>query len=141
MILDYINQDYMKTWFKEQLLIAPDSRLSTAIGVIKNNKLICVVLYSGYIESPFGEPIMIEMSVCSIDKSWCTRHNLKEFFTYPFIYLKVKRVQATISKQNKSVRKFAQKLGFKYEGMGRKAYPLGGDAAVYSLLRKECRWI
>jgi hypothetical protein len=32
-------------------------------------------------------------------------------------------------------------LGFRLEGMGRKAYDGRQDAAVYSLLRHECRWI
>ncbi len=140
MMIDYQNQDYMKKWASDILGIR-DFGLSTAIGIIEGNKLICAVIYNNFIRSPFGQPISIEMSIASIDKHWCNRHNLAVFFEYPFIRLNVERVQATTAKRNKSARKFLQRLGFKYEGTGRKAWPLGGDCTVYSLLKPECRYI
>ncbi|NBW10899.1 MAG: N-acetyltransferase [Caulobacteraceae bacterium] len=140
MIVDYQNQEYIKKWAGAIIGVA-DFGLSTAIGIMEGNKLICAVIYNNFMMSPEGNPVSIEMSVASVDKRWCNRHNLGVFFRYPFVQLGVRRVQATIAKKNKPVRKFCQKLGFKYEGTGRKAWPLGGDACVYSMLKPECKWI
>jgi hypothetical protein len=140
-MIDYVNQSYMKQWAAAILPCCPEFDLCSAIGTVKDGNLTSVVLYSNLIESPSGVPISIEMSIASVDKSWCNRHNLRALFLYPFTQLRVGRVQATISRQNKTAREFVKRLGFKYEGMGRNAWPLGGDAAVYSLLRKECKWV
>jgi RimJ/RimL family protein N-acetyltransferase len=139
-IIDYTNQEEMKKW-ASNLLGGIDFGVCTAIGVRNDLGLICVVIYNNFIASPDRTPISIEMSVVGVDKRWCNRHNLRVFFEYPFIQLGVKRVQATIARRNKPVRKFCRKLGFQYEGTGRQAWHLGGDCCVYSLLKPECRYI
>lgn len=118
-----------------------DFGLCTAIGVARNNTLVAGIVYSNYIKSPQGHPISIEISMNSIDKRWCSRDNLNALLSYPFIQLGVKRVQSTCAKKDKTTRKFLERLGFTLEGVGRKAWPLGGDCTVYSLLRHECRWL
>jgi alkanesulfonate monooxygenase SsuD/methylene tetrahydromethanopterin reductase-like flavin-dependent oxidoreductase (luciferase family) len=62
-------------------------------------------------------------------------------FGYPFDQLGVKRVQATIAKGNKAARKFVERLGFRYEGLARFGFSATQHAAVYSMLREECRWL
>lgn len=119
----------------------PDFGLCRAIGVMIQEKLIAGVVYHNFIKSPSGEPISIEISCAAIDKRWSTRHNLRELLRYPFIDLGVKRLQVTIPVESKGVRKFNEKLGFKYEGTGRQAHFLGGDVDVLSMLKHECRWI
>ena len=49
-------------------------------------------------------------------------------------------MQATIRRGNRTARRFVERLGFRYEGMAREAWPTGEDAALYSMLRRECRW-
>jgi RimJ/RimL family protein N-acetyltransferase len=107
-----------------------------AIGVVHDNRLIAGVVYTHY------QPgLLIEMSVASIDKRWASRHNLRAFFKYPFTDLKLGRVQTLCSAKNEGVIMFNKRLGFIQEGYHRLAWPLGGDAISWSMLKPECRWI
>lgn len=111
-----------------------------AIGVMDGDKIIAGVVYTNYYTDTKKRPLGIEMSIASVDKAWATRHNLKEFFAYPFTYLDVKRVTATCARKDIATRQFLTRLGFKLEGIGRKAWPKGGDCAAYSMLKHECKW-
>lgn len=119
----------------------PDFGLCRAIGVLKDDNLIAGVVYSNYIESPDGRPIMCEISMAAIDKRWANKYTLNKLFAYPFIQLKVERVQVSTPVESRGVRKINEKLGFIYEGTARKAHFLGGDVDVLSMLKHECRWL
>ena len=114
-----------------------------AIGICgEDGALIAGVVYNHLHCNPkTGRPAMIEMSIASDSPKWCSRENLDALFGYPFRQLKVSRVQATVHRKNRHARRFVERLGFVYEGMGRRAWPTGGDAAVYSMLPHECRWL
>jgi RimJ/RimL family protein N-acetyltransferase len=139
-MIDFENQEAMREWASERLG-GLDFSPCMCIGFKKNGYYICVVVYNNFRASPDDVPISIEISIASIDRSWCTRHNLHVIAAYPFIQLKVKRVQATVAKRNKHTRKFLVSSGFKYEGLQRQGWVFGGDATVYSLLNTECRWL
>jgi RimJ/RimL family protein N-acetyltransferase len=112
------------------------SKEDKAIGVVLDNKLIAGVVYNRYVPN-----ITIEMSIASIDKRWCNRHNLRAFFNYPFIQLGLERVQTLCSATDEGVIMFNKKLGFTQEGLHRKAWPMGGDAISWGMLKPECKWI
>lgn len=131
---------FVKNWVSEKIG-NPNFGLCAAIGVLDGPKLIAGVVYHNYIESPDKKPIMCEISCAAIDKRWSNRYTLNKLFAYPFIQLKVERVQVTIPVESEGVIKFNEKLGFKYEGTARKAHFLGGDVAVLGMLRDECKWI
>lgn len=106
-----------------------------SIGVIKGDKIIAGVVYSNYCKNH-----SIEMSVASIDKSWCNRHNLKAFFQYPFIQLGLERVWTQCSAQDEGVIMFNKRLGFKKEGYHPRGWPLGGDSLSFGMLKEDCKW-
>lgn len=139
-MLVFGQDDYVSEWVSI-MLGKRNWGYKTAIGIQKNDFLIAGVVYNNQMLDCKGKPFNIEMSIASVDKSWCNRHNLGVLFRYPFIQLGVKRVQATTAKRNKSVRQFLDRLGFTLEGIGRQAWPEGGDCAVYSMLKPECKWI
>lgn len=118
----------------------PNFGLFTAIGVVDGDKPIAGIVYSNYHEYA-GNPISIEISCAAVDKRWATRQVLRQLFSYPFHQLGLARIQVSIPVESKGVRKFNEKLGFKFEGTGRKAHFLGGDMDVLSMLKEECRWI
>lgn len=141
-MLVYGHDEYVANWVAERLRLRPyEKGLFRAIGVTDNHQLIAGIVYNNFILDSKGRPLLIEMTIASVDKHWCTRHNLKELFAYPFIHLGVKRVQATCSRKAKRVRKFLQRLGFRLEGIMREGCPTGGDAAHFSMLHNECTWI
>lgn len=137
MILYGADQDVCE-WVSNQLFgenYAFDSK-SKAIGVVKDNELIAGVIYNNYQPN-----LLIEMSIASIDKQWCSKHNLRAFFKYPFIQLGLERVQTLCSAKEGGIIMFNQRLGFKKEGYHRMAWPLGGDAISFGMLKSECKWI
>lgn len=113
----------------------------TAIGIERKGTIIGGCIYNNFRTDTYGNPLSIEMSFATIDKRWATRGIIASLFAYPFSQLCLKRVQLTIAKRNKGVRRFVERLGFKLEGIARKAYCDGSDSAIYSMLRHECKWI
>lgn len=139
MELLYGSDLFVKKWVSEKIG-DPDFGLCAAIGVLRGPLLVAGVVYHNYIQHG-GKPIMCEISMAAIDKRWANKRTLKALFSYPFIQLNVGRVQVTIPVESRNVRKLNEKLGFKYEGTGRKAHFLGGDVDVLSMLKEECRWL
>lgn len=109
----------------------------TAIGIADNERLIGGCVYSNQFLDTSRKPFSIELSFVTIDKRWSNRAIIRALLGYPFLQLKVKRVQSTCSRKNRHVRQFLERLGFKLEGVGRQAWPQGGDACVYSMLSGE----
>ena len=125
-------------WVSRQLFGEDDAfdEKSRAIGVIYGEELIAGVIYNNYVPG-----ITIEMSIASIDNRWATRHNLRAFFTYPFIKLGLERVQTLCSATEGDIVAFNKRLGFVEEGYHRKAWHTGGDAISFGMLKDECKWI
>lgn len=107
-----------------------------AIGIVIHSRLIAGIVYHNY-----HPKLFIELSIYSVDKRWCNRHNLKAIFSYPFAQLKLERVQATCSAQDKGVQMFLERIGFNREGYHPKAHWDGGDAVSYGMLKPDCRWL
>jgi len=107
---------------------------SAAIGIADGKRLVAGVVYSNW----RGRDI--EMSIASEDPRWCSRHNLRVLFAYPFRQLRCARVTAITKRKSKTVRRFLERMGFRQEGVIRGAY-VDDDACVYGMLKKECRWI
>lgn len=123
-------------WVCEKLKII-DPFPCVTIGVARNDELVAAALYNNMQMNLAGRPNSIEISFVTIDKRWASRAIIGHLLSYPFGQLRVKRAQSTVSKRNKHVRQFLERLGFKYEGTGRQAWPEGGDACVYSMLSGE----
>lgn len=141
-MLLYGRDAFVASWVCRQLKIKPyPEGLYRAIGIIHNDVMIGGCVWHNYHEDIYGKPLLIEVTLATIDKRWCTRHTLRELFLYPFSQIKVKRVQATCHRKAKRVRATLSRLGFQFEGIVREAHPQGGDAAHYSILKPECHWI
>jgi len=113
----------------------------TALGVVSRGTLSAGIVFNNYQETIDGKPLLIEMTIFSVDSSWCTRHNLRKIFEYPFAQLKLERVQAICSSHNEGVIMFLKRVGFTHEGTHPKAYLDGGDALSFGMLKKDCKWI
>jgi RimJ/RimL family protein N-acetyltransferase len=111
-----------------------------AIGIVKNGNIIAGVIYNNQKETQ-GTPYMLEMTVASIDKQWATRHNLKALFSFPFIQLRLKRVNTQCDSQNEGLIMFNKRLGFKEEGRHKNAFPTGSDAISFGMLKEDCKWL
>lgn len=115
-----------------------------AVGVFDDvaGDLVAGVVYNRYHRDRHtGDPHMLEASIAATTPAWATRGVLAGIFAYPFEDIGVQRLQATVRRRNKHARRFVERLGFKYEGKGRRAWSRTEDAIVYSMLPDECRWI
>ena len=125
-------------WVRERVPNVPDWGPFEALGIVDGTRIVAGVVYNHFAEAN------IEMSVAAEEGvRWLSRDALFGFFYYPFVTLKCRRVTSTIksSPEQKSVRKFCQHVGFKYEGVVREFYRDGRDAVIYGMLRRECRWL
>ena len=123
------------------------SRISTtpanmqpAIGaaVLKDGKLAGAAVFNNYHVLHKGS--WCEISVAIDDVECVSRRTLRQIFEYPFKQLGVTRLQAVTSVNNQRCKAFIERLGFKLEGLARKAHDGETDQAVYSMLPVECRW-
>lgn len=105
----------------------------SAIGRIKDGKLVAGVTYSDY----NGASV-----VCGIagEGSWANRGFLWLIFDYPFNQLGVRRITTFINPNNKVSQKFTLRLGFTLESTLKEAHP-DGDMWVTRMFKHECKWI
>lgn len=130
--------DLVSGWVAEQLEI-PSFGPCTAIGVTLKGCLVAGVVFNNYHPSPVGSTI--EASIAATDAHWATRAVLRDFFSYPFVQMRVGRLGVSCRKSNKHARKFVIRLGFKMEGVARRLWDGKHDAVVYSMFPEECRWL
>jgi len=141
-VIIYGADDFISDWVSEGLINKKGMFTNVkALGVVEKGKLCAGVVYNNYQLDKDDNPLYIEMTIFSVDKIWCNRHNLHRLFSFPFSQLRLRSVRATCSAHNEGVKMFLTRLGFQQEGLHRKAYFDGGDAISFSMLREECVWI
>lgn len=143
MILLYQNQQILREWASLQLFGYDDAfdEKTVCVGVGLDHKIIACVIYNNMQVDNNRIPYTMEMSIASIDKRWCNRHNLRAFFNVPFTQYKLRRVSTRCSANEEGIIMFNKRLGFKPEGYHKAAFPDGSDAVSFGMLKKDCRWI
>jgi hypothetical protein len=110
---------------------SPDA---VALGVVKGNDIIGGVVYDHF--TGFD----IHATIAADSPLWARPKTLETLFGYPFNQLGCTRMTSLIKRGNKRSRRFCEGLGFKVEGVMRKAYGTS-DGILYGLLKSECRFI
>jgi RimJ/RimL family protein N-acetyltransferase len=106
------------------------------IGLEKDGELIAGVVFNNY------NKLNIYMHVAAKQgTNWLTRQYLTCCFAYPFVQLGVNRVTGLVRVDNLPAQKFDEHLGFKREGLVRRACEDGTDMILYGMLREECRFL
>jgi len=120
-------------WAKEVIGIEGVPGNVTAISLVDNNdEFLAVTVFSSFTATN------MDMHIAARPKSrWLSRSFFNASFEFPFRVLEVARVTGLIRAENLNAQRFASRLGFKYEGCMRKAFPDGGDLVLYGLLREE----
>lgn len=111
--------------------LVPDG-LSDVYLSCRGNDALGVVLYKNMASGD------IEM-VCAGEKGWVTRPLLKFVLSHPFDAYGCQRVTCLATRKNKAMRSYLHRMGFKLEGVKRKALN-GADIFIYGLLKGEQRW-
>jgi RimJ/RimL family protein N-acetyltransferase len=109
---------------------------ATSIGLEEDGMLIAGVVFNMYTGSSICIHVAAEQG-----KRWLNKEFLYRTFAYPFIQLKCNRLTGLVRVDNLEAQKFDENLGFKKEGLLRKATTDGTDMILYGMLREECRWL
>lgn len=134
--LIYGHKDKIREWVCNELKLEKFGGDNyEAIGIMDDEELIGGFIYHHYVGH------MVDISLATISKKWCTRRILREIFKYPFETCGVIRFQAQCKRSNKPMKKLFKRLGFKLEGVLRKAYRGTDDVFCYSMMKDECRWL
>lgn len=128
-------------WVIGQMPIPAEGlRNGATIGISDEGKIIAGAVFTDYRVMPHGKDIQITFAATS--PRWATRNNIRSIFAYPFVQLHCGRLTTITGRKNKRARKLIEGLGFRLEGVVRKAYDGRSDAIVYGLLRDEAdRWL
>lgn len=105
----------------------------TAIGKVKDGKLIAGVLYEDY----NGAQVLAHIRG---DGNWACRGFLRTIFDYPFNQLKVRRITVPIASNNTKAIRLVEKMGFQLECVLAQATP-SADMNIYRMFRDECRFL
>ena len=109
---------------------------ASAIGMEQDGVLIAGVVFNHYTGGS------INMHIAALPgKRWATRQALFAAFAYPFIQLKCNRVTGFVREDNFAAQRFDEHLGFRREGLIRRACVDGTNMILYGMLREECRWL
>lgn len=131
---------FVAAWVARELNIDPaEFGPCSAMGVVLGGSLVAGIVFNEYVVMRAGSSI--QASIASTSPHWASRPVLRDIFRYPFEQLGVSRLWASTAKGNKRARRFLLRLGFKLEGVARRGYDGTRDAAVYSLMPHECRWL
>lgn len=84
----------------------------------------------------------IEVSMASDSLMWAKKPAISTMLNYVFNELKCERLQAVTARKGrgpKRARRFLEHLGFRFEGVGRRAFG-ADDAVMFSMLRENAQY-
>ena len=120
-------------------LTVEDMQPAVGAAVLKDGNLVAAAVFNNFHVLTNGS--WCEISVVIGDKTILSRRILRQAFEYPFRQLGVTRLKAECSALNRECRKLLDRLGFKQEGISRRAHDGSTDSVMWSMLPEECFWI
>jgi RimJ/RimL family protein N-acetyltransferase len=117
-------------------LINTQWEMYATLGVLHDNELVGGVVYHNFNQLA-GD---IEITAAFSTPRWLTRNVMRHVLGYPMYQLNLNRCTARTARSNHSARDFLERLGFKVEGVQRRAHDGAEDAMLYGVLRSELKW-
>lgn len=137
--LIFDRDDEVAAWVAARLPIRftpEDFGAFTTIGMAdRNGKLVAGCVYHRW------RGFDCEVTFAAITPRWTLPQNVTPLFHYPFVQRACTRITLIIGANNKAALRTNIRLGFKVEGVVRRAYDGVNDAIVLGMLKTECRWI
>lgn len=128
----------------EDIQTVTDLGAYRAYGIVRNDSKkgiqpLAVVIFNWFRELPHGNDMRV--IVVAESPRWCLPGVLRELFKYPFELAGCARLTAAISERNQRSLKLCKGLGFKKEGVLRRAHDGKTNTIVLSMLPHECKWL
>lgn len=131
----YGQDERVMTWVGQRI-DEDDFGNGVGIGLEQDGELIAGVVFNLYT----GPSICMHVA-SEPGRRWMTRDFLFRCFAYPFLQLQCNRITGLVRMDNLDAQRFDEHLGFKKEGILRKAASDGTDFILYGMLKEECRWL
>ena len=125
-------------WIKDKAYINAETKEYTFMGCVEDGKIGGVLLFADY----DGNNIFIHVALDN--PKVCQRRFIRMMFNYCFNQIGCNRVTATCDDDYSRVKKLIEGLGFKKEGVLKSMMKIKDDyvdAAVYGMLKEDCRWV
>ena len=106
------------------------------IGMQVDGKMVAVAVY----ENLNQHNVWIHIAG-SPGRHWLNRRAIQAAFLYPFNVCGVNRISAYIEASNTRSIRFAEHMGFEREATLQGVAIDGGDAFIYRLFKKDCRYV
>lgn len=131
----FFDADIIGPWVSQRAGLPPYKPGSaSAIGRIKDGKIVAGVLYEDY------NGANVVCHIAGEGKNWLNRRFLSIIFDYPFNQLGVKRITGYVLAENEAAQRLDEHLGFEREFVMKDAHPKG-DVIGYVMTRGKCRWL
>lgn len=111
-----------------------------SLGVASANKPVAGLVFNWFRNEKHGNDVRVTIAA-ETRIPWAREPVLKQLFDYPFNKWGCARVTAIIKEGNESSVKFCRHLGFRKEGVLRRAWDGKTNAMVFGLLKHECRYL
>lgn len=123
----------------EDIKSAADFGKYVSMGYVRDGKPIVGVVYNAYRELRHGNDIRV--TIVATSRLWATKEIISTLISYPFQKAGCMRITAIIREGNDASVQLARRLGFRKEGVIRKAYNGKANALVFGMLKSECKWL
>jgi RimJ/RimL family protein N-acetyltransferase len=111
---------------------------SAALGIVRKGKIIGGIVYNEFTGWSCAVTTYVDGKS---GPGWCSPATLCTLYTYPFCQLNCTRIEALVSRQNRSTRRILKHMGWTEEGCHPLRYNGTDDAISYGMLRQNCRWL
>lgn len=127
-----VDKDFVGSWIAKRCNMVWTSENSTAIGLLKDEKLVAGVWYEDFNKRSITCHIAITGKM--------TREYLHIIFHYPFVQLGVEKIVVPVTSNNEASLKFVKNLGFKEEARLLDVSP-DGDMIFFVMPKDKCRFL
>jgi len=140
-ISDEKHKEFYLNWVKERVPVPNQQIENYSYQAFEiNKKTVAVIIFADF----DGNNMFIHLAID--DKKAVQRRFIKLMFNYVFVQSKANRVTGQCDNDNDKIKKLMEGVGFKKEGVVRQVMETDTsavykDAAIYGMLKEECRWI
>ncbi len=128
---------HVLAFMRDRLPSVRDWGPCAALGIVRDGTLIGGVVFNNF--HPEVGDVLI--SAAFDTSAWFRPRTVRRVFAFPFDHLGCARLSDHVPRKLKPARRFAEKAGFRLEGVKRRGFDGRQDLMLYGMLREECRFL
>lgn len=139
-LIRVVNDPRVSNWVIKQLdwpgiKLPTDFGPHVSFGVMEEGRALAGIVFNRFRKMPYGNDISVTVAAAS--PRWAQRAVLQHLIDYAFLTSGCVRLSATTREGNERVARFLRGIGFRKEGVARRAFGGKSNAILWSLLPHE----